>query len=90
MTTCPSEETFVLVLGGRAKAANAAAFHSHVEAVRRCSALLQAMAVAATLLRASAIGTPVSGDQPTHTPTPLTSAPPAADRARARASISTS
>jgi hypothetical protein len=62
---CPSEETFVQVLGGRTDAPSSAAFHRHVGQCSTCSALLRAMAAAASLPK-GAIGTPVSGTEPTH------------------------
>jgi serine/threonine protein kinase len=63
---CPSEETFVMVLGGRTDAPAAAAFHRHVDGCDSCSALLRAMAVAVSVpARAVAAHTPVSGTQRT-------------------------
>jgi eukaryotic-like serine/threonine-protein kinase len=68
--SCPSEETFVFVLAGRSPPAAAAAFHEHVERCGACSALLGAMAAAATagLRRAAAAHTPISGTERTAYP----------------------
>jgi serine/threonine protein kinase len=73
---CPSEETFVLVLGGRSDAAGAAAFHRHVEQCGACSALLRAMASAKTSLPVVPMHTPVSGTDATRLPEPADQAPP--------------
>jgi serine/threonine protein kinase len=63
---CPSEETFLTVLAGRAGANAAAAFHQHVEHCDPCSALLKAMASGSVgTARAVALHTPVSGTDPT-------------------------
>jgi hypothetical protein len=64
---CPPEDTFVMVLEGRARAAAAADFHRHVEQCGACGALFKAMAAAgpAVPVRAVAAHTPVSGTQPT-------------------------
>jgi hypothetical protein len=67
MMQCPSEEAFVLVLGGRADAASVSAFHGHVEQCASCGAVLRAMASAATSMPMPAIGSgiAVSGTHPT-------------------------